>query len=466
VGELRGSDLRIVAEQLGREPTIPFTVVARCAPGHPLVIHNAPFDGDGNPFPTTFWLTCPNAVRSVSRLEGEGLIARLNRRIETDPAFADAVARAHAEYARERGRERAEAEAFGGVGGTRTGLKCLHAHYANHLAGGDDVVGAWVAERIEPVHRERPGRLAAVDQGTNSVRLLVAEPDGEGGFTELGRDMVITRLGQGVDGTGRLAADALQRTTEVLERYARRARALHAERIRVGATAALRDAANAEAFARRVRELTGSEPEVVSGEKEAELSFLGATRGLAEAELGVTPPYLVLDIGGGSTEFVLGAERPSAALSTQMGSVRLTERFLTTDPPSEEELGALRKAVGETLDEVERSISVADTRTLVPVAGTATTVRALALGLDFYDPERIHRTRLSLADAERVVARLVAMTTPERAALAVMAPGRADVIVAGATILVEVMRRFGFEQALVSETDILDGLVYEIIRQL
>jgi exopolyphosphatase / guanosine-5'-triphosphate,3'-diphosphate pyrophosphatase len=466
VGELRGSDLRIVAEQLGREPTIPFTVVARCAPGHPLVIHNAPFDGDGNPFPTTFWLTCPNAVRSVSRLEGEGLIARLNRRIETDPAFADAVARAHAEYARERGRERAEAEAFGGVGGTRTGLKCLHAHYANHLAGGDDVVGAWVAERIEPVHRERPGRLAAVDQGTNSVRLLVAEPDGEGGFTELGRDMVITRLGQGVDGTGRLAADALQRTTEVLERYARRARALHAERIRVGATAALRDAANAEAFARRVRELTGSEPEVVSGEKEAELSFLGATRGLAEAELGVTPPYLVLDIGGGSTEFVLGAERPSAALSTQMGSVRLTERFLTTDPPSEEELGALRKAVGETLDEVERWISVADTRTLVPVAGTATTVRALALGLDFYDPERIHRTRLSLADTERVVARLVAMTTPERAALAVMAPGRADVIVAGATILVEVMRRFGFEQALVSETDILDGLVYEIIRQL
>jgi exopolyphosphatase/guanosine-5'-triphosphate,3'-diphosphate pyrophosphatase len=464
VGELRGSDLRIVAVQLGREPTIPFTVVARCAPGHPLVIRNAPVDRDGKPFPTVFWLTCPDAVRSISRLEAEGWIATLNERIDADPAFADAVARAHAEYARERGRERAGAEAFGGVGGTRTGLKCLHAHYANRLAGGDDVVGAWVAERIEPVHDERPGRVAAVDQGTNSVRLLVAEPDGAGGFVELGRDMVITRLGQGVDQSGRLAPNAIERTSEVLAGYARRAGALHAERIRVGATAALRDASNAEAFERHVRELTGADPEIVSGEKEAELSYLGATRGLEGTELGVTPPYLVLDIGGGSTEFVLGADRPFAALSTQMGSVRLTERFVATDPPSEEDLGALRRLVGETLDEVERSIPVADARTLVAVAGTATTLQAIALGLGFYDPERIHRTRLSREGAERAAARLAAMTTPERAALPVMAPGRADVIVAGATILVEAMRRFGFDEALVSETDILDGLVLEIIR--
>ena len=460
MGELRGSDLRIVAEQLGREPTIPFTVVARCAPGHPLVIRNAPADGEGRPFPTTFWLTCPDAVRSVSRLEAEGWIARLNERLEADPAFADAVARAHAEYARERGRDRPGAEAFGGVGGTRTGLKCLHAHYANHLAGGADVVGAWVAEAIEPTHDERLGRLAAVDQGTNSVRLLVAEPDGGGGFAELGRDMAITRIGQRVDETGRLAPEALERTIEVLGRYVRRARALHAERIRVAATAALRDASNAEAFARPVRELTGSDPEIVSGEKEAELSFLGATRGLE-----APAPFLVLDIGGGSTEFVLGGERPSVALSTRMGSVRLTERFVTTDPPSEEELGALRRAVGEILDEVERAIPVAGARTFVAVAGTATTVQAIALGLESYDPERIHRTRLSRADAELVGSRLAGMTTADRAALPVMAPGRADVIVAGATILVEVMRRFGFGEALVSEADILDGLVLEVIRQ-
>ena len=465
MGELRGSDLRTVAEQLGREPAIPFSVVARCAPGHPLVIRNAPVDGEGKPFPTTFWLTCPDAVRSVSRLETDGWIARLNRRVETDPAFADAVARAHAEYARERARDRPGAETFGGVGGTRAGLKCLHAHYANHVAGGEDAVGAWVADTIEPVHHERPGRLAVIDQGTNSIRLLVAEPDGRGRFAELGRDMVITRLGQGVDAAGRIASDALERTIEVLARYARRARALHARRIRVGATAALRDASNAEVFARRVRELTGSDPDILSGEKEAELSFLGATRGLEASDRGVAPPYLVLDIGGGSTEFVLGVERPSAALSTQMGSVRLTERFVTTDPPSEGELRALRRAIGEILDDVERSMPVADARSFVAVAGTATTVQAIALGLHFYDPERIHRTRLSRTRAEEVAARLARMTTPERAVLPVMAPGRADVIVVGATILVEVMRRFGFREALVSETDILDGLLNELIQQ-
>jgi len=459
VGERRGSDLRIVAEQLGREPTIAFTVVARCSDGHPLVIRNAPIDPDGNPFPTMFWLTCPSAVKAVSRLEAEGWISRLNERIETDPAFAEAVARAHAAYAQERARDHRGAEAWGGVGGTRTGLKCLHAHYANHVAGGDDDAGAWVAERIEPVHDERPGRVAAIDQGTNSIRLLVAEPDGKDGFADLGRDMIITRLGQGVDETGRLAPDALERTTEVLARYARRARALHAERIRVSATAVLRDASNGDAYERAVRALTGSELEIVSGEREAELSFLGATSGLEAPS-----PFLVLDIGGGSTEFVLGAERPTAAHSTQIGSVRLTERLVTSDPPGEHELRALRDAVGSVLDEVERSIpAVSDARTLVAVAGTATTVQAISLGLDPYDPERIHRTRLSFDEAKRVAERLATMTTPERAALPVMAPGRADVIVAGTAILVEVMGRFGFDEALVSETDILDGLVLEML---
>ncbi len=459
MGELRESDLRVVAEQLGRRPTIAFTVVARCPGGHPLAIRNAPADEQGNPFPTLFWLTCPDAVRAVSRLEAEGWISKLNERIETDPVFADAVARLHAEYARERARGAPGAEAHGGVGGTRRGLKCLHAHYANHLAGGDDEVGAWVAGIVEPIHDERPGRVAAVDQGTNSIRLLVAEPNGEGGFDELARDMVITRLGQGVDETGMLSPDAVERTLEVLARYARRARALHAERIRVAATAALRDAANAAEFERGVRELAGSELEVVSGEKEAQLSFLGATRGLD-----APAPFLVLDIGGGSTEFVLGADRPSVAISMQMGSVRLTERFIRSDPPTTGELDATRGAVNAILDEVEHAVPVAEARTLVAVAGTATTVQAIALGLGFYDPERIHRTRLSRADAEGVASRLARMTTPKRAALPVMAPGRADVIVAGAVILVEVMDRFGFDEAIVSETDILDGLVLEMLQ--
>ena len=459
MGELRGSDLRIVAEQLGRAPTVPFAVVARCPGGHPLVIRNASVDERGDPFPTTFWLTCPDAVRAVSRLEAEGWISRLNERLESDPGFAEAVAHAHAEYARERARDDPGAERYGGVGGTRKGLKCLHAHYANHLAGGDDVVGAWVAGTVEPIHDERPGRVAAVDQGTNSTRLLVAEPDEVGGFEDLARDMVITRLGQRVDETRMLAPEALQRTLVVLARYVRRAKALHVERIRVAATAAVRDAANAADFERPVRELAGSPLEIVSGEEEARLSFLGATRGLD-----APPPFLVLDIGGGSTEFVLGSERPSAAISTQMGSVRLTERFVRRDPPEAGELERMRAAVGELLDDVERQIPARDERTFVAVAGTSTTVQAVALGLDFYDPERIHRTRLARTDAARVSLRLAAMTTAERAALPVMAPGRADVIVAGSVILVEVMERFGFDEAVVSETDILDGLVLEMLE--
>ncbi|MGZ8611776.1 MAG: DUF501 domain-containing protein [Actinomycetota bacterium] len=459
MGELRGSDLSTVRAQLGREPTTPFTVVARCAvtDPHPLVIRNEPVDAEGRPFPTTFWLTCPIAVKAVSRLESLGSIARLNTRIERDEAFAAAVARAHEEHARER-----DGETGGpGVGGTRTGVKCLHAHYANHLAGGDDAVGAWTAEQVEPVHGKPAGRFAVIDQGTNSIRLLVVEPDGVGGVRELARDMVITRLGQDVDRTGRLAPDALERTVAVLARYTRRARALHAERIRVAATAAVRDAANREEFEAAVRQHAGSDLEVITGEQEAGLSFLGATRGLD-----APAPYLVLDIGGGSTELVVGGDRPEAAMSIQMGSVRLTERFVEHDPPAPDELEAMRAFVLGRLDEAAAIVPASAARTLVAVAGTTTTVQAMSLGLAHYDPEAIHRTRLSLAEAERILADLASMTTAERDALPVMAKGRADVIVAGVEVLVSVMRRFGFEDALVSETDILDGLAFEVLASL
>lgn len=461
MGELRGSDLSAVREQLGREPTIPFTVVARCADGHPLAIRNEPVDAHGDPFPTLFWLTCPEAVKAISRLESAGSIGELNARADADPAFAEAIARAHEAYARERARGFPGADAHGGVGGTRTGVKCLHAHYANHLAGGEDPVGAWTAERVEPVHPERGGRFAVIDQGTNSIRLLVVEPDGEGGFRELARDMVITRLGQDVDRTGRIAPEALERTVTVLAAYCRRARALHTERIRVAATAAVRDASNGGDLERAVREHAGSELEVLSGEREGALSFLGATR-----DLDAPSPFLVLDVGGGSTELVLGTDRPAGELSLQIGSVRLTERFVRHDPPAADELEAMRLAAEDLLEQAEGQVPVRDARTLVAVAGTSTTIQAIALGLDRYDPEAIHRSRLSLADAERVLDDLARMTTPERSALPVMAPGRGDVIVAGAVILVCVMRRFGFGGSLVSETDILDGLAFDTLASL
>jgi exopolyphosphatase/guanosine-5'-triphosphate,3'-diphosphate pyrophosphatase len=460
--ELRGSDLAAVRDQLGREPTTPFSVVARCPDGHPLVIRNEPLAADGTPFPTIYWLTCPDAGRAVSRLEADGWIGRLNERYEIDPAFRSALEAAHAEAAADRARSLPDAEGWGGVGGTRRGLKCLHAHYANHLGGGDDPVGRWVAERIEPVHpEERPGRLAVIDQGTNSSRLLVLEPAPrqEAAPRELARDMVITRLGQGVDATGILDAEAIRRTEEVLARYCRRARALHVRRIRVAATSAVRDAENRGAFADVVRRHAGSELEVIDGTHEAALSFLGGTRGLDPAD----GPFLVLDIGGGSTEFVVGREPGLAqeAISTQMGSVRLTERHLRHDPPAEAELEGLRAEVRDRVRDAGATVPLAAARTFVSVSGTATTLQAIALGLDRYDPERIHRTWLSETDAERVLDRLAAMTNAERAALPVMAPGRGDVIVAGAIVLLEVLRGIGVGRTLVSETDILDGLGFE-----
>jgi exopolyphosphatase/guanosine-5'-triphosphate,3'-diphosphate pyrophosphatase len=327
-----------------------------------------------------------------------------------------------------------------------------------------------VAERLAeqgPIHYEKPARrVAAIDLGTNSIRLLAArfpeDPSGHvGGPIELARDMVITRIGQGVDRTGRLAPAALRRTLEVLERYCRRARALGTERIHLCATSAVRDASNRDELAAAVDRLTGEPMEVLSGEEEARLSFLGATRGLE-----APAPFLVLDIGGGSTEFVVGDREPDRALSTRMGSVRLTERFIRKDPPTYEELETIEEAIAHVLLKVEERLPVRTARTLVAVAGTATTVQAIAMGLPEYDPEVLHRSFLSREDAERVFHLLCDMTTEERRRIPSMAPGREDVIPVGAAILAGVMRRWDFDQALVSETDILDGMAYRLVEPL
>ncbi|HEX6400764.1 MAG TPA: DUF501 domain-containing protein, partial [Actinomycetota bacterium] len=417
--ELRASDLDAVREQLGRDPSVPFSVVARCGDGHPLVIRNRPVDAEGHPFPTLYWLTCPVAGAAVARVESEGWIDRLEGHHEVARGLGDV----HARYAAERGELLPGSEGWGGVGGTRTGVKCLHAHYAYHLDGGDDPVGRWTAARVEPVHPDdRPARVAAIDQGTNSTRLLVLAPSAGTDPIELARDMVITRLGRGVDGSGRLAQGSIDRALEIVGRFARRADALHAERIHLGATSAVRDASNAEAFLGPARELIGSDPEVVDGEREAHLSFLGGTRGLDPAD----GPFAVVDIGGGSTEFVVGREpgRAERSISTQLGSVRLTERVGPADPPSEDDLDSFRRAADAELDRVEAAVPVGVARTFVAVAGTATTLQACALHLERYDPDVIHRSILTLSHAERALAELAAMTNEERAAIPVMPPGR------------------------------------------
>ena len=385
-------------------------------------------------------------MKAVARLESAGWIKRLEEQAQVDPELRTGLRRAHEEYARERGRVHRGADAWGGVGGATRGVKCLHAHYAYHLAGGLDPIGEWVANQLgdDSVHYEKPGRrLAGIDLGTNSIRLLVGRvAEADGSFRELARDMVITRIGEGVDRTGRISPEALRRTLPVLERYGRRAVALGAERVHLVATSAVRDASNRDELARAVLRATGEPMEIAS------------TLGLDGK-----PPYLVLDIGGGSTEFVLGTQEPSASVSAQIGSVRLTERYVHTDPPSYDELDKLELTVTSVLHQVEDRIPVHDANTLIPVGGTATTIQAIAQGLPEYDPEVLHRSVLPRSEAERVFRLLADMTTAERRAIPVMAPGREDVIPAGAAILVGVMQRWGFTEALVSETDILDGIV-------
>ena len=305
-------------------------------------------------------------------------------------------------------------------------------------------------------------RVAAVDCGTNSIRLLVADVDtGRHTITDLHRRMEIVRLGQGVDATGRLAPEALERTMRALTGYAAIIRETGAAAVRMVATSATRDAANAADFVRGVREVLGTDPEVVTGEEEAQLSFTGAT---AELAGGPPAPYLVADIGGGSTEFVLGdGAVVTAAASVDIGCVRMTERHLRGDPPTAAQAAAAVADIDAALEVVAGKVPVDQARTLVGLAGSVTTVAALAMGLPHYDAARIHHSRVSAAAVHGQAARLLAMPHAERAALPVMHPGRVDVIAGGAMVLDRIMTRFGIPEVLVSEHDILDGLAWSLV---
>ena len=303
-------------------------------------------------------------------------------------------------------------------------------------------------------------RVAAVDCGTNSIRLLVADIDaGAGTLVDLDRRMEVVRLGEGVDRTGRLSEAALSRTTAALQAYADRCAALGAERIRMVTTSAARDAENRADFVERVRAILGVAPDVATGEEEARLSFLGATRELG----GDGSPYLVVDIGGGSTEFVLGDAEVHAARSVDVGCVRMTERHLLDDPPLPAQVEAARADVRAAISLAGQTVTLDGARTLVGVAGTVTTVTAMALGLPAYDAERIHRARVDGAAVHDVCARLLAMPRGERAALPFMHPGRVDVIGAGALILSEVVRATGADDVVASEHDILDGIAWSLV---
>jgi exopolyphosphatase/guanosine-5'-triphosphate,3'-diphosphate pyrophosphatase len=307
-------------------------------------------------------------------------------------------------------------------------------------------------------------RVAAIDCGTNSLRLLIADlpasPDEEA--VDISRRMEIVRLGQGVDATGRLAPEALERTRAVLSAYRREIDEAGATAVRMVATSATRDAANAADFHDMVVQTLGLEPEVVSGDEEARLSFTGAVRGLpADAE----GPYLVVDIGGGSTEFVVGQAGSAgitAAISVDIGSVRMTERHLHSDPPELDELDAAVADIDKEVDHALAAVGGKQARTLVGLAGSVTTVTAIALGLTTYDPRRVHHARISRDEIALVTAGLAEMTREQRVRIGALHPGRVDVIVAGALILRTIMEKAGAPSVLASEHDILDGIAYSV----
>lgn len=473
----RSGDREAVEALLGRPPRGAFEVVVRHPDGSPVVICNAPLLDDGTPMPTRWWLVGEPERTWVGRLEAASGVARAEAAVP--PAL---VADAHARYAAERDRALPPGHTgprpSGGVGGTRRGVKCLHAHYAWWLAGGDDPVGAWVADQLAATGsistsdgRTPPGVaapvVAAVDCGTNSTRLLIVRGGPEGTPQTLAREMRITRLGEAVDATGHLDPSAIARTLEVLTVYRELMDRHGVSAVRLTATSAARDADNRDDFFGPAAAVTGAEPELLSGAEEAALSFAGAM-----AELTDRPGrHLVLDVGGGSTELAAGTVgddgtvRLTGATSVDLGCVRVTERFLHADPPTVDELAAAHAhcaaVLGPALDGVR---GARDAQILVGLAGTVSTLAAIDQGLEHHDRERLHHHRLSTSRIREWTDRLAAITPAERARIPGMEPGRVGVIVGGAVVLLAVLEALGIDELLTSEADILDGLAASLFR--
>ncbi|MEH6780571.1 MAG: Ppx/GppA phosphatase family protein [Rhodoglobus sp.] len=313
-------------------------------------------------------------------------------------------------------------------------------------------------------------RVAAIDCGTNSIRLLIADPDGHGGLIDVVRTLEVVRLGEGVDRTGQFSPGALDRTLAAVRAYAELCREHGAERIRFVATSATRDAANRAEFTDAVYAILGVPVEVIPGSEEAALSFSGALTALAASDHR-TLKHLVVDLGGGSTELVLGSSTPESAYSMDVGCVRLAERNIVSDPPSESELAAIRSDVTAALDIATATVDLSQATEVIGVAGTVTTITAHALGLTSYDPVAINGSRLPLAAVLSSCEALTRMPRAERATLPYMHPGRVDVIASGAVIWATVLQRVAdaaataghpLEWITTSEHDILDGLVLSI----
>lgn len=300
-------------------------------------------------------------------------------------------------------------------------------------------------------------RVAAIDCGTNSIRLLIADVQGDN-FREVIREMEIVRLGQGVDKTGEFHPDAIARTLTAVDKFANEIAKRGVEKIRFCATSATRDAKNRELFIDGVKARLGVTPEVITGEEEAALSFAGATKDLPDS----IAPYLVIDIGGGSTEFVLGTQKVAQAKSVNIGCVRMSERHFKSDPATQAEIESARKDIQQAISQAAQVVDIKAAKSLIAVAGTATTVAAAALELPEYDRYAIHLSRISAEQTHDVSEMFLKLTRNERAALGYMHPGRVDVIGAGSLVLSEIVKAVGAKEFIACESDILDGIAFSL----
>lgn len=300
-------------------------------------------------------------------------------------------------------------------------------------------------------------RVAAIDCGTNSIRLLIADVDGEH-FREINREMEIVRLGQGVDQNKAFHPDAIARTLSATEKFTLEITRRGVEKIRFCATSATRDASNRAVFIDGVKSILGVEPEVISGEEEAALSFAGATRELQ----GRGAPYLVIDIGGGSTEFVFGRQKVEFAKSQNIGCVRMSERHFISIPPHRDEIEKAILDIDSAIQGAAEVVPIADSQTVIAVAGTATTVAAAALNLDSYDRYAIHLAHISSERTHQISQKFLSLSREEIASLPYMHPGRVDVIGAGSLVLSRILKLSNAKEFVASESDILDGMAWSL----
>ena len=448
-------DIARITELLGRIPQGKFEVVVRALDGDPVVLRNQPLLPDGTPMPTLYWLCGARENVLIGRLEATGAVNQVEAELD-----ATLIAAAHDRYAAERDAliptDHTGPRPFGGVAGTRIGVKCLHAHFGWWLAGGNDPVGDWVAEKLSISRssyiRAAAKPVAAIDIGTNSTNLLIADAQGN----DIVREVHVTGLGRGVVHNNMLNEDAIARTIARLQNYADLIAQHGVGAVRVTATEACRRATNAAVFLDQAEAVISTRPLIIAGTEEGRLAYSGALSHLPAHE-GIT---LVIDIGGGSTEIMIGEKSLQHAVSFPVGTVVLTESHLSHDPPRPEELTNAIGLVTDFMDDLIRDHpEVLSATRVVGVAGSIVTIAAVEIGLQEFDTTALHGVRMTRENVEEVFRTLATETLANRKFNPGLPADRADVIVGGCCVLVGVMRKLRIPEIMVSVNNLLDGLV-------